>query len=73
LDFFDSIKIPYEIVKPINHLPEELTQSISYVKETNAIADAERLKRLIECETITKEEFKRLEKIKKDHHQDLTP
>ncbi len=73
LDFFDSIKIPYEIVKPINHLPEELTQSISYVKETNAIADAERLKRLIECENITKDEFEKLDRIKKDHHQDLTP
>ncbi len=72
LDFFNSINIPYEIVKPLGQQTEGLTQSMEYVKETNFKADGERLEKLISTPLISDTEFKRLDKIKKDHHQDLT-
>ena len=71
-DFFDSINLPYEMVKPLGEQTEGLIQSMTYVKETNMKADGERLEKLINTPLIDDKEFKRLEKIKKDHHADLT-
>jgi hypothetical protein len=45
---------------------------MEYVKETNMKADGERLEKLINTPLIDDREFKRLEKIKKNHHADLT-
>ena len=72
LDFFDSINIPYEMVKPLTECGEDLIKSIEYIKETNFKADSERLEKLIQTPLISDVEFKRLEKIKKNHHEDLT-
>jgi hypothetical protein len=60
------------MVKPLGQATEGLIQSIAYVKETNFKADSERLEQLIKTPLIDDTEFKRLDGIKKDHHNDLT-
>jgi len=70
LDFFDSINIPYEIVKTSKNKDD--FEKNKYIKEVSIKADRERLKQLIETENISDDTFKKYEKIKKDHHQHLT-
>ena len=60
------------MVIPLEEQTNGLIKSKIYIKETNMKADGERLEQLIKTPVIDDAEFKRLDGIKKDHHNDLT-